>query len=155
MWGKFIDGYKGNVLQNICKEHLKLKKLFIKKKKKKNSKAQISTSINKMYGYLLLRQKYQNLKTEHERKALLADLMVQGEGKERRIGPDISARVYRNLTVQNPQLVLDWCCHETDGRHHWLLRCYCFQVKTVPLSIMWTFYWRKVNCVDYRKNFNI
>lgn len=60
-----------------------------------------------MYGYLLLRQKYQNLKTEHERKALLADLMVQGEGKERRIGPDISARVYRNLTVQNPQLVLD------------------------------------------------
>ncbi|XP_075890552.1 essential meiotic structure-specific endonuclease subunit 2 [Nelusetta ayraudi] len=55
----------------------------------------------------LLLQKYQNLKTEHERKALLADLMVQGEGKERRIGPDISARVYRNLTVQNPQLVLD------------------------------------------------
>lgn len=28
MWGKFIDGYKGNVLQNICKENLKLKKLF-------------------------------------------------------------------------------------------------------------------------------
>lgn len=52
-------------------------------------------------------QKYQNLKTEDEKKVLLADVMVHVEGKERRIGPDISTRVYRNLTVQNPQLVLD------------------------------------------------
>lgn len=47
------------------------------------------------------------MKSEDEKKALLADLIVQGEEKERRIGPEISARVYRNLTVQNPQLVLD------------------------------------------------
>lgn len=60
-----------------------------------------------MYGYVPLAQEYKNLKSEDEKKALLADLMVRGEEKERRIGPEISARVYRNLTVQNPQLVLD------------------------------------------------
>lgn len=52
-------------------------------------------------------QKYKTLNSEEEKKALLANLMVQGEEKKRRIGPEISARVYRNFTVQNPQLVLD------------------------------------------------
>lgn len=102
---------------------------------------------NEFVFLLLFLKEYKNLKSEDEKKALLADLIVvQGEEKERRIGPEISARVYRNLTVQNPQLVLDWCCHETDRRHHWLLRRHCLQVETVPVIIVWTFYIKyKVN----------
>ncbi|KAF6734799.1 putative crossover junction endonuclease EME2 [Oryzias melastigma] len=55
----------------------------------------------------LLLQAYQNLDSEEERKKMLAGLLVKNGGKERRIGPDISARVYRCFTAQNPQLVLD------------------------------------------------
>ncbi|TMS22055.1 putative crossover junction endonuclease EME2 [Larimichthys crocea] len=55
----------------------------------------------------LLLQAYQSLGSEEERKGLLAGLLVKSGGKERRIGPEISARVYRCLTAQNPQLVLD------------------------------------------------
>ncbi|XP_035985573.1 probable crossover junction endonuclease EME2 isoform X2 [Fundulus heteroclitus] len=55
----------------------------------------------------LLLQAYQNLGSEAEKKAMLAGLSVKTEGKERRIGPDISARMYRCLTAENPQLVLD------------------------------------------------
>lgn len=55
----------------------------------------------------LLLQAYQNSGSEAEKKAMLADLSVKTEEKERRIGPDISSRVYRCLTAQNPQLVLD------------------------------------------------
>nr|XP_046233825.1 probable crossover junction endonuclease EME2 isoform X2 [Scatophagus argus] len=55
----------------------------------------------------LLLQAYQSLESEGDRKGLLAGLLVKGGGKERRIGPEISARVYRCFTAQNPQLVLD------------------------------------------------
>ncbi|KAM9336633.1 essential meiotic structure-specific endonuclease subunit 2 [Symphorus nematophorus] len=55
----------------------------------------------------LLLQVYQSLESEEERKGLLAGILVKSGGKERRIGPEISARVYRCLTAQNPQLVLD------------------------------------------------
>ncbi|XP_051274374.1 probable crossover junction endonuclease EME2 isoform X2 [Dicentrarchus labrax] len=55
----------------------------------------------------LLLQAYQSLGSEEDRKGLLAGLLVKSGGKERRIGPEISARVYRSLTAQNPQLVLD------------------------------------------------
>ncbi|RVE59630.1 hypothetical protein OJAV_G00190290 [Oryzias javanicus] len=55
----------------------------------------------------LLLQAYQNLDSEEERKKMLAGLLVKNGGKERRVGPDVSARVYRCFTAQNPQLVLD------------------------------------------------
>ncbi|XP_037546767.1 probable crossover junction endonuclease EME2 [Nematolebias whitei] len=54
-----------------------------------------------------LLQAYQTLESEAERKGMLAGLVVKAEGKERRIGAEISARVYRCFTSQNPQLVLD------------------------------------------------
>ncbi|XP_072312325.1 probable crossover junction endonuclease EME2 isoform X2 [Eucyclogobius newberryi] len=55
----------------------------------------------------LLLQAYQKLESEEERKVLLAGLLIKTGGKERRIGPEISSRVYRCFTSQNPQLVLD------------------------------------------------
>ncbi|XP_020779852.2 probable crossover junction endonuclease EME2 isoform X2 [Boleophthalmus pectinirostris] len=55
----------------------------------------------------LLLQAYQKLESEEERKSLLAGLLIKTGGKERRIGPEISSRVYRCFTSQNPQLVLD------------------------------------------------
>ncbi|XP_070783671.1 probable crossover junction endonuclease EME2 [Enoplosus armatus] len=55
----------------------------------------------------LLLQAYESLGSEEDRKGLLAGLLVKSGGKERRIGPEISARVYRCFTAQNPQLVLD------------------------------------------------
>ncbi|XP_069547631.1 probable crossover junction endonuclease EME2 isoform X1 [Brachyistius frenatus] len=55
----------------------------------------------------LLLQAYHSLGSEEERKGLLAGLVVKSGGKERRIGPEISARVYCCFTAQNPQLVLD------------------------------------------------
>uniref|UniRef100_A0A3Q3S1M9 Essential meiotic structure-specific endonuclease subunit 2 n=1 Tax=Mastacembelus armatus TaxID=205130 RepID=A0A3Q3S1M9_9TELE len=55
----------------------------------------------------LLLQAYQSLGSEENRKGLLADVLVKSGGKERRLGPEISARVYRCFTAQNPQLVLD------------------------------------------------
>ncbi|XP_078146924.1 essential meiotic structure-specific endonuclease subunit 2 isoform X2 [Centroberyx gerrardi] len=55
----------------------------------------------------LLLQAYQSVESEEEKKGLLAGLLVKSGGKERRIGPEISARVYRCLTAHNPQLVLD------------------------------------------------
>uniref|UniRef100_A0A3Q0RG95 ERCC4 domain-containing protein n=1 Tax=Amphilophus citrinellus TaxID=61819 RepID=A0A3Q0RG95_AMPCI len=55
----------------------------------------------------LLLQAYKSLGSEEERKGLLAGLSVKSGGKERRIGPEISARVYRCFTAHNPQLVLD------------------------------------------------
>ncbi|XP_041672477.1 probable crossover junction endonuclease EME2 [Cheilinus undulatus] len=55
----------------------------------------------------LLMQAYQSLASEEERRGLLAGLLVKSGGKERRVGPEISARVYRCFTAQNPQLVLD------------------------------------------------
>uniref|UniRef100_A0AAQ4NT54 ERCC4 domain-containing protein n=1 Tax=Gasterosteus aculeatus aculeatus TaxID=481459 RepID=A0AAQ4NT54_GASAC len=55
----------------------------------------------------LLLQAYQSVESEEDRKGLLAGLVVRSGGKERRVGPEISARVYRCFTAQNPQLVLD------------------------------------------------
>nr|XP_057917169.1 probable crossover junction endonuclease EME2 isoform X2 [Doryrhamphus excisus] len=55
----------------------------------------------------LLLQAYEASGSEEDKKRLLAGLVVEGEGKDRRIGPDISARVYRCFTTQNPELVLD------------------------------------------------
>ncbi|KAJ8399870.1 hypothetical protein AAFF_G00406000 [Aldrovandia affinis] len=55
----------------------------------------------------LLLKAYRDLDSEGERKGLLADLSVRSGERERRIGPEISNRVYRFLTTQNPQLVLD------------------------------------------------
>lgn len=55
----------------------------------------------------LLLQAYKSLESEEERKGLLAGLLVKTGGKERRIGPEISSRVYRCFTSQNAQLVLD------------------------------------------------
>ncbi|XP_020493201.1 probable crossover junction endonuclease EME2 [Labrus bergylta] len=55
----------------------------------------------------LLLQAYQSLELEADRKGLLAGVLVNSGGKERRVGPDISARVYRCITATNPQLVLD------------------------------------------------
>ncbi|XP_054621774.1 probable crossover junction endonuclease EME2 isoform X2 [Dunckerocampus dactyliophorus] len=55
----------------------------------------------------LLLQAYQASGSEEDKKRLLADLVVKSEGKDRRIGPEISARVYRCFTTQNPELVLD------------------------------------------------
>lgn len=55
----------------------------------------------------LLMQAYQRLGSEEERKGLLADLLVKSGSNERRIGPEISARVYCCFTAQNHQLILD------------------------------------------------
>ncbi|KAK2820267.1 hypothetical protein Q5P01_023226 [Channa striata] len=55
----------------------------------------------------LLLQAYQSLGSEEERKRLLANLLVKTGAKERRIGPETSARLYRCFTARNPELVLD------------------------------------------------
>ncbi|XP_054914020.1 probable crossover junction endonuclease EME2 isoform X2 [Poeciliopsis prolifica] len=55
----------------------------------------------------ILLQAYQNSGSEAEKKRVLAGLWVKTEGKGRRVGPDISGRMYRSLTAENPQLVLD------------------------------------------------
>ncbi|XP_068439413.1 probable crossover junction endonuclease EME2 [Clinocottus analis] len=55
----------------------------------------------------LLLQAYHSLESENDRKGLLAGLLVKSGGKERRVGPEISARVYLCFTAHNPQLVLD------------------------------------------------
>ncbi|XP_065114924.1 probable crossover junction endonuclease EME2 [Paramisgurnus dabryanus] len=55
----------------------------------------------------LLMQAYEDLPSEEERRKLLADLTVGSGAKERRVGPDVSGRIYRLLTSQNPQLLLD------------------------------------------------
>ncbi|XP_077481406.1 essential meiotic structure-specific endonuclease subunit 2 [Stigmatopora argus] len=55
----------------------------------------------------LLLRAYEALSSEEDKKKLLADLVVKGEGKDRRVGPEISTRIYRCLTTHNPELVLD------------------------------------------------
>uniref|UniRef100_A0A8C6TJC2 Essential meiotic structure-specific endonuclease subunit 2 n=1 Tax=Neogobius melanostomus TaxID=47308 RepID=A0A8C6TJC2_9GOBI len=50
----------------------------------------------------LLLQEYQRLESEEEKRGLLAGLLIKTGGKERRIGPEISSRVYRCFTSQNP-----------------------------------------------------
>ncbi|KAL2078448.1 hypothetical protein ACEWY4_026133 [Coilia grayii] len=55
----------------------------------------------------LLIQAYKKLDSEKERRGLLADLTVKGNVKDRRVGPEFSTRIYRVLTAENPELVLD------------------------------------------------
>ncbi|XP_056593934.1 probable crossover junction endonuclease EME2 isoform X2 [Triplophysa dalaica] len=55
----------------------------------------------------LLLQAYEELPSEEESRRLLADLIVGGGVKERRVGPDVSGRIHRLLTSQNPHLLLD------------------------------------------------
>ncbi|KPP73771.1 putative crossover junction endonuclease EME2 [Scleropages formosus] len=55
----------------------------------------------------MLLQAYKDSHSEAERKGLLADLPVKSDERERRVGPEISSRLYRLLTSYNPQLVLD------------------------------------------------
>ncbi|KAI2648758.1 Crossover junction endonuclease EME1 [Labeo rohita] len=55
----------------------------------------------------LLLQAYEELPSEEERRRLLADLAVVGGAKERRVGPELSGRIHRLLTSQNPHLLLD------------------------------------------------
>ncbi|XP_030626054.1 essential meiotic structure-specific endonuclease subunit 2 [Chanos chanos] len=55
----------------------------------------------------LLLQAYEKVESEGERRGLLADLPVRGGAKERRVGPELSIRIHRLFTTQNPQLVLD------------------------------------------------
>uniref|UniRef100_A0A1A8LDJ0 Essential meiotic endonuclease 1 homolog 2 n=2 Tax=Nothobranchius TaxID=28779 RepID=A0A1A8LDJ0_9TELE len=55
----------------------------------------------------MLLQTYQSLGSEVERKGMLTGLLVKTKDRERRIGAEISARLYRCFTAQNPQLVLD------------------------------------------------
>ncbi|XP_057178107.1 crossover junction endonuclease EME1-like isoform X2 [Triplophysa rosa] len=55
----------------------------------------------------LLLQAYEELPSEEECHRLLADLTVGGGVKERRVGPDVSGRIHRLLTSQNPHLLLD------------------------------------------------
>ncbi|XP_029312182.1 essential meiotic structure-specific endonuclease subunit 2 isoform X2 [Cottoperca gobio] len=71
------------------------------------SPAVASTVVAAYASPQLLLQAYQSLGAEEDRKSLLAGLLVRSAGKERRVGPEISARVYRCFTAQNPQLVLD------------------------------------------------
>ncbi|XP_052452617.1 crossover junction endonuclease EME1 isoform X2 [Carassius gibelio] len=55
----------------------------------------------------LLLQAYEQQPSEEERRRLLADLTVVGGAKERRVGPELSGRIHRLLTSQNPHLMLD------------------------------------------------
>ncbi|XP_022541322.2 probable crossover junction endonuclease EME2 [Astyanax mexicanus] len=55
----------------------------------------------------LLLQAYEEAESEDEQRKLLANLRVIGGAKERRVGPELSLRVHRLMTSQNPQLVLD------------------------------------------------
>ncbi|XP_023584314.1 probable crossover junction endonuclease EME2 [Trichechus manatus latirostris] len=59
----------------------------------------------------LLQQAYVACSSERERLALLADLPVEvGQGgRPRRVGPDLSRRLYLFLTTCNPDLLLDLC----------------------------------------------
>uniref|UniRef100_W5M2P1 Essential meiotic structure-specific endonuclease subunit 2 n=1 Tax=Lepisosteus oculatus TaxID=7918 RepID=W5M2P1_LEPOC len=50
---------------------------------------------------------YREKDSERERKALLSDLTVRNGDRARRVGPEISNRVYRYLHADNPHLVLD------------------------------------------------
>ncbi|XP_028844631.1 essential meiotic structure-specific endonuclease subunit 2 [Denticeps clupeoides] len=55
----------------------------------------------------LLQQAFEKAESEKARRGLLAELSVSSRARDRHVGPDISARLYRFLTTQNPQMVLD------------------------------------------------
>ncbi|XP_062848330.1 probable crossover junction endonuclease EME2 [Trichomycterus rosablanca] len=55
----------------------------------------------------LLLQAFEHQESPEEQRRLLADLTVTGAATGRRIGPELSSRVHRLMTSQNPELVLD------------------------------------------------
>lgn len=59
----------------------------------------------------LLVQAYQRCFSEQERQNLLADIQVRrGEGvtsTSRRVGPELSRRIYLHMTTLQPDLILD------------------------------------------------
>ncbi|KAF5881818.1 putative crossover junction endonuclease EME2 [Clarias magur] len=55
----------------------------------------------------LLMKAYKKVVTEDKQRFLLADLTARGGTKERRLGPQLSNRVHRMMTSQNPGLILD------------------------------------------------
>nr|XP_014345010.1 PREDICTED: probable crossover junction endonuclease EME2 isoform X2 [Latimeria chalumnae] len=57
----------------------------------------------------LLLQAYRECSMEQEKSNLLADLMVKSSGndKERRIGPELSRKIYTYMISSNPELILD------------------------------------------------
>ncbi|NXY77034.1 EME1 endonuclease, partial [Glareola pratincola] len=60
----------------------------------------------------LLKQAYSRCSTEHERENMLADIPVhRGDGvtaTSRRIGPELSRRIYLQMTSHDPDLHLDF-----------------------------------------------
>ncbi|XP_030196377.1 essential meiotic structure-specific endonuclease subunit 2 isoform X1 [Gadus morhua] len=68
----------------------------------------VATAVTASYPspHLLL-QAYGSLESEEQRRKLLAPLSVTSEGRERRVGPDISSRIYRCLSEPNPEMGLD------------------------------------------------
>ncbi|KAM9488662.1 essential meiotic structure-specific endonuclease subunit 2 [Clarias gariepinus] len=55
----------------------------------------------------LLMKAYKKVVTEDKQRFLLADLTARGGTKERRLGPQLSNRVHRLMTSQNPGQILD------------------------------------------------
>ncbi|XP_051543384.1 probable crossover junction endonuclease EME2 isoform X2 [Myxocyprinus asiaticus] len=55
----------------------------------------------------ILLQAYEELESMDDQRKLLADLTVVGGANERRVGPELSCRIHRLLTSQNPHLLLD------------------------------------------------
>ncbi|XP_054699524.1 probable crossover junction endonuclease EME2 isoform X4 [Grus americana] len=57
----------------------------------------------------LLLQAYQECSTEDEKRLLLSDIPVKSDisGKDRRVGPDLSRRIYLFMVSTDPDLVLD------------------------------------------------
>ncbi|KAF1570077.1 putative crossover junction endonuclease EME2, partial [Eudyptes schlegeli] len=57
----------------------------------------------------LLLQAYEECGTEDEKRLLLSDIPVKSDvsGKDRRVGPDLSRRIYLFMVSTDPDLVLD------------------------------------------------
>ncbi|KFW12256.1 putative crossover junction endonuclease EME2, partial [Eurypyga helias] len=57
----------------------------------------------------LLLQAYEECSTEDEKRLLLSDILVKSDvsGKDRRVGPDLSRRIYLFMVSTDPDLVLD------------------------------------------------
>ncbi|TRY96159.1 hypothetical protein DNTS_028350 [Danionella cerebrum] len=70
------------------------------------SETTAKTVISAFPSPALLMRAYEDLPFE-QRRMLLADLIVVGGAREKRVGPELSGRIHRLLTSQNPQLLLD------------------------------------------------
>ncbi|KAJ3608242.1 hypothetical protein NHX12_025291 [Muraenolepis orangiensis] len=68
----------------------------------------VATAVTAAYpSPRLLLQAYWSLESTEQRRSLLAHLSVAAEGKDRRVGRDVSSRMYRGLSEDNPEMVLD------------------------------------------------